>query len=67
MNSYRGPVAQILDVNEAQVLPRCFFRAAAPFLPNSVRTAFGRCAIVLFFRAEAAAFLMFLRAAARCF
>ena len=29
MNSYRGPVAQILDVNEAQVLPRCFFRAAA--------------------------------------
>jgi len=45
------------------------FRLAifAPCFPRAVRTDLGRCAIVLFFRAAAAAFLMFLRAAFLCF
>ena len=44
-----------------------FLRAIfAPSLPNAVLTDFGRCAIVRFFFAAAAAFLMFLRAALRC-
>jgi hypothetical protein len=36
-------------------------------LPNAVRTDFGRCAIVRFLLAAAAAFLMFFPAALRCF
>jgi hypothetical protein len=43
-------------------------RAAwAPFLPNAVRTDLGKCAIVRFFLAALAAFLMFLREALLCF
>jgi len=38
----------------------------AACLPNAVRTAFGKCAIVRFFFAAAAAFLMFFFAAVRC-
>src|SRR5437773_7991163 len=45
----------------------CFFRAAfAPSRPRAVRVFFGRCAIVRSRFAAAAAFLMFLRAAALC-
>jgi hypothetical protein len=47
-------------------LERLRFAAAAPFLPSAVRTDFGRCAMVRFFLAALAAFLMFLRAAAVC-
>jgi hypothetical protein len=38
----------------------------AACLPNAVRVRFGKCAMVRFLLAAAAAFLMFLRAAARC-
>jgi len=44
---------------------RFFFAALAPFLPKAVRVRFGKWAIVRFFRAARAAFLMFLRAAIR--
>jgi hypothetical protein len=40
--------------------------ACAPFLPSAVRVLFARCAIVRFVFADAAAFLMFFRAALRC-
>src|SRR5947199_3094135 len=36
-------------------------------LPSAVRVFFGRCVIVFFFFAAPAAFLMFWRAAVRCF
>src|SRR5579862_2754411 len=48
-------------------LARFFRAAAAPFFPNAVRTRDGRFAMVRFFVAAAAAFFIFLRAAARCF
>jgi hypothetical protein len=47
-------------------LTRCFFAAFAPSLPRAVRVFFGKCAIVRFRFAAAAAFFMFLRVAARC-
>src|SRR5207237_9967981 len=55
----------------ARRLNQDFFAAFARLtlfacLPMAVRVFFGRCAIVRFFLAAAAAFLMFLRAAARC-
>jgi hypothetical protein len=40
--------------------------AFAPSFPSAVRVRFGSREIVFFFRAAAAAFLMFLRAAAFC-
>jgi hypothetical protein len=48
-------------------LERFFRAAAAPFLPSAVRTFDDKFAMVLFFLAPAAAFLIFLRAAVRCF
>jgi hypothetical protein len=48
-------------------LARFRFAAFAPSLPRAVRVFLGRCATVCFFFAAAAAFLMFFRAAARCF
>ena len=46
----------------------CFRLAAfAPSLPRAVRVCFGRWAMVRFFLAAVAAFLMFRRAAVRCF
>jgi hypothetical protein len=39
----------------------------AACLPNAIRVFFGKCAIVLFLFAAAAAFLVFRLAAARCF
>jgi hypothetical protein len=48
----------------------CFvlrFAAFAPSFPSAVRVRFGSFAIVRFFFAARAAFLMFRRAAARCF
>ena len=48
-------------------LERFFRAAAAPFFPRAVRTRDGKFAMVLFFLAPAAAFFIFLRAAARCF
>jgi hypothetical protein len=44
---------------------RFFLATAAPFFPSAVRVFFGRCAIVRFLLAAAAAFLMFRRAADR--
>ena len=44
-----------------------FCAAAAPFFPSAVRTDFGRCEIVRFFLAAAAAFEMFFLAAFFCF
>jgi len=49
-----------------QRFERLRFAACAPFLPSAVRTDFGRCAMVRFFLAALAAFLMFLRTAALC-
>jgi hypothetical protein len=48
-------------------LERFFRAAAAPFFPKALRTRDGKFAMVLFFLAPAAAFFIFLRAAARCF
>lgn len=55
------------DHNGHRYRERFFRAAAAPFLPNAVRTPDDRCAIVRFFLAAAAAFLIFVRAPARCF
>lgn len=46
---------------------RFFLATEDACLPNAVRTDFGRCEIVRFLFAAAAAFLMFFRAALFCF
>ena len=63
-----GPGAdRIAGLVENDYLARFLRAAAAPFLPNAVRTRDGKFAMVLFFLAAAAAFFIFLRAAALCF
>jgi hypothetical protein len=44
-----------------------FLAALAPSLPRAVRTRFGKCATVCFFRAAVAALRIFLCAAFLCF
>lgn len=64
----RGSFLKLAGSTAAVYFPRFFLaKAAAPFLPKCVRTCGGRCATVRLFRAAVAAFLIFLRAAARCF
>ena len=46
---------------------RTRFATFAPCFPSAVRVFLDKCEMVFFLFAAAAAFLMFLRAAARCF
>ena len=60
-------VPQWLRVENYRYAARRFCRATfAACLPSAVRVRLGRCAMVRFLLATAAAFLIFLRAAARC-
>jgi hypothetical protein len=63
-------ISHDMGASVSQLLPRpfLFFLATdAPCLPSGVRTDFGKCAIVRFVLAAAAAFLIFFFAALLCF
>jgi hypothetical protein len=55
------------DCRDGRVTSPRSQRLLAPCLPSAVLVDFGRLAIVRFLRAASCAFLMFFRAAARCF